>query len=100
VSPDANEDYLARIGSRSIDCRVWRKRFYDFNVWSEKKQLEKLDCMHGNPVQRELVTSPADVPWSSWRFYHLNDTSIPAHGPSLPNQIRRHACTAYLCRSA
>jgi putative transposase len=56
--------------------RVWQRRFYDFNVWSEKKRLEKLDYMHGNPVRQGLVNSPADWPWSSWRFYHLNDTSV------------------------
>lgn len=55
--------------------RVWQRRFYDFNVWSEKKRLEKLDYMHGNPVKRRLVETPADWPWSSWRFYHLDDRS-------------------------
>jgi putative transposase len=58
--------------------RVWQRRFYDFNVWSEKKRLEKLDYMHGNPVKRGLAKSPADWPWSSWRFYHLNDTRVLA----------------------
>ncbi len=33
------------------EYRVWRRRFYPFNVYSEKKRLEKLDYMHGNPVQ-------------------------------------------------
>jgi hypothetical protein len=28
--------------------RVWQRRFYDMNIWSEKK-LEKLDTMHNNP---------------------------------------------------
>lgn len=48
--------------------RVWQRRFYDFNVWSESKRLEKLQYMHGNPVERKLVESPVDWPWSSWRF--------------------------------
>src|SRR5262245_61118678 len=43
--------------------RVWQRRFYDFNVvWSESKRLEKLQYMHGNPVKRRLVASPADWP--------------------------------------
>ncbi len=58
--------------------RVWQRRFYDFNVWSESKRLEKLQYMHGNPVKRRLVENPADWPWSSWRFYHLGDTSVLA----------------------
>ena len=56
--------------------RVWQRRFYDFNVWSEEKRLEKLDYMHANPVQRRLVDSPAAWPYSSWRHYHLQDCSV------------------------
>ena len=51
-------------------------RFYPFNVYSERKRLEKLDYMHNNPVKRRLVSSPDQWPWSSSRFYHLNDTSV------------------------
>jgi len=58
--------------------RVWQRRFYDFNVWSEEKRLEKLEYMHGNPVKRRLVKSAADWPWSSWRFYHFDDASVLA----------------------
>jgi putative transposase len=56
--------------------RVWQRRFYPFNVYSEKKRLEKLNYMHGNPVQRGLVTSPDQWLWSSWRFYHWDDASL------------------------
>jgi putative transposase len=58
--------------------RVWQRRFYDLNVWSDKKRLEKLSYMHGNPVKRGLVSSPDQWPWSSFRFYHLHDTSVLA----------------------
>jgi putative transposase len=56
--------------------RVWQRRFYPFNVYSEKKRLEKLDYMHNNPVQRGLVSSADQWPWSSFRFYYLNDSSV------------------------
>ncbi len=67
--------------------RVWQRRFYPFNVYSEKKRLEKLDYMHNNAMKRGLVpgisicSSLATChcslwPWSSWRFYFLQDTSI------------------------
>ena len=49
--------------------RFWQKRFYDFNVWSEKKLKEKLEYMHANPVQRKLVRHAREWPWSSWSFY-------------------------------
>jgi putative transposase len=44
----------------------WQRRFYDLNVWGEKKLREKLEYMHANPVQRKLVRDPKDWPWSSW----------------------------------
>jgi len=47
----------------------WEARFYDFNVWSEKKRVEKLNYMHGNPVKRALVESPEQWRWSSYRHY-------------------------------
>ncbi len=36
----------------------WQRRFYDFNVWSQPKEVEKLKYMHRNPVVRGLVESP------------------------------------------
>jgi putative transposase len=57
-------DVSAREGAH-----FWQRRFYDFNVWSEKKLREKLQYMHANPVQRKLVQHPRDWPWSSWGFY-------------------------------
>ena len=50
-------------------AHFWQRRFYDFNVWSEKKLTEKLEYMHANPVQRKLVQHPQDWPWSSWSHY-------------------------------
>jgi len=56
--------------------RLWQRRFYPFNVFSESKLQQKLDYMHNNPVTRGLVNSPEDWPWSSWRFYYWEDASI------------------------
>jgi putative transposase len=47
----------------------WQARFYDFNVYTEKKKKEKLEYMHGNPVTRKLVSHPKDWAWSSWSNY-------------------------------
>jgi REP-associated tyrosine transposase len=48
---------------------VWQHRFYDFNVWSERKRIEKLRYMHRNPVKRGLVLEPEQWAWSSYRYY-------------------------------
>jgi putative transposase len=53
---------------------IWQKRFYDFNVWSERKRVEKLNYMHHNPVKRELVASPELWRWSSYRAYAFGAT--------------------------
>jgi putative transposase len=51
-------------------------RFYDFNVWTEEKRIEKLDYIHNNPVRRGLVASPEEWRWSSYRWY-LNREAGP-----------------------
>ena len=56
-------------GRTREEAHFWQRRFYDFNVWSEKKLKEKLEYMHANPVQRKLVEHPKDWPWSSWAHY-------------------------------
>jgi len=48
---------------------VWQRRFYDFNVWSARKRIEKLVYMHRNPVWRKLVEEPEQWRWSSYRYY-------------------------------
>jgi putative transposase len=48
---------------------VWQKRFYDFNVWSDRKRIEKLRYMHRNPVKRGLVEQAEQWKWSSFRSY-------------------------------
>lgn len=59
----------------------WQRRFYDFNVWSEKKRIEKLRYMHRNPVKRGLVDRPDLWAWSSFRLY--------AHGEQGPVKVQR-----------
>lgn len=76
-------------GTPSVDGvkksnHFWQARFYDFNVWTEKKRIEKLRYIHRNPVVRGLVASPEQWRWSSFRWYLLrevgpvkiNDTEI------------------------
>jgi putative transposase len=50
--------------------RFWQRRYYDFNVYSRAKLLEKLQYMHENPVNAGLVEHPGDWPWSSWYYYY------------------------------
>ncbi len=56
-------------GSKTETGQVWQERFYDFNVWTGKKEKEKLQYMHYNPVKRGLASQPGGWAWSSYRFY-------------------------------
>ncbi len=49
--------------------RLWQPGFYDFNIFSEEKLLEKLDYIHSNPVRAGFVLSPGDYKWSSYEEY-------------------------------
>lgn len=51
----------------------WLPRYYDFNVFSDRKKTEKLRYMHRNPVTRGLTHKPEDYRWSSFRFYALRE---------------------------
>ena len=64
--------------------RMWQARFYDYNVWTQPKRVEKIRYIHRNPVRRGLVKSPEQWRWSSFRAYaygeagpvRVNDWSV------------------------
>jgi len=56
--------------------RLWQTRFFDFNVGSEHKRIEKLRYMHRNPVTAGLVDSPEKWRWSSFRFYLYGEPGV------------------------
>jgi putative transposase len=65
---------LKQISARKMqgkagDSSFWQKRYYDFNVFSQRKFVEKLRYMHRNPVKRGLVENPEEWKWSSYCHY-------------------------------
>ena len=65
---DALKGLKLSIALRSPQKPFWSARYYDFNVFTEKKRIEKLKYIHRNPVARELVNRPED--WVSSSFLH------------------------------
>ncbi len=61
------------IGDRQ---HFWQARYYDFNVWTRRKRIEKLRYIHRNPVKRGLVNKPEDWAWSSYRHYFTGAESV------------------------
>ncbi len=54
----------------------WQARYYDFNVYTNVKHIEKLKYMHRNPVTRGLVKKPEDWQWSSFQHYRTGNRGI------------------------
>jgi putative transposase len=54
----------------------WQARYYDFNVFTDRKRAEKLRYLHRNPVTRGLVVQPADWKWSSFRHYWTGERAV------------------------
>jgi len=63
------------VSKRLTQRPFWQTRYYDFNILTRDKRVEKLKYMHRNPVVRELVPCPEDWPWSSYRHYLLNEST-------------------------
>ncbi len=57
------------VSVRQGQGRFWQARYYDFNVYTSRKLVEKLRYMHRNPVARGLAAKPGDWAWSSFRHY-------------------------------
>ncbi len=57
------------VSMRRGERPFWQARYYDFNVHSEEKRVEKLRYMHRNPVVRGLCAKPEEWKWSSFRHY-------------------------------
>jgi len=55
-------------------AHIWQARFYDYNVRSRHKRVEKLRYIHRNPVKRGLVEKPEQWRWSSFRAYAYQES--------------------------
>ena len=62
--------------------QFWQSRYYDFNVFTHPKWIEKLKYIHHNPVERGLVNKAEDWPWSSfnhWATGEIGRVEIESH---------------------
>jgi len=61
------------IGTFDLLDPIWQRGFYDFNVYSPRVALEKLNYMRWNPVRAGLVETPAAWMFGSARFYEQGE---------------------------
>jgi len=64
------------VSKQSMQRPFWLPRYYDFNVFSEEKRIEKLKYMHRNPVARGLAQRPEEWRWSSFRHYLTGEIGV------------------------
>ena len=70
--------------------RFWQTRYYDFNVCSSEKRVEKLKYIHRNPVRRGLVGRPEDWPWGSYRHYAMRELGVVEIESPWTSYLREH----------
>ena len=51
-------------------CRIFQEDSFVFNIYSLPKLEQKLNYIHKNPVEAELVCDEKDWPYSSWHDYY------------------------------
>ncbi len=75
------------VSKLSTQHPFWLTRYYDFNVFTHNKVIEKLQYMHMNPVARGLVSTREAWPHSSYRHYLLNESSpVQITHPNSPQK--------------
>ena len=74
----------------------WQARYYDFNVWTERKCIEQLRYIHRNPVKRGLCGNPEDCPALSSFFKAGDSNATLLHlkrqilQPAVPLNLQNH----------
>jgi putative transposase len=72
----AVQAFKLSVSLRSRERPFWQAHYYDFNISSHEKFVEKLRYIHRNPVRRGLVAKPEDWKWSSFRHYQTGVRGI------------------------
>jgi putative transposase len=70
------------VAVQSNERPFWEKRYYDFNVFTDKKTTEKLSYMHRNPYTRGLIQERDGWAWSSrhhWWTGDIGTVEIESH---------------------
>jgi len=69
-NPIELENY--RSTQRGRQYHFWERRPYKATMYNREVANQKLDYMHYNPVKAGLCERPEDYPYSSAKFYELN----------------------------
>ena len=96
------------VSLRSRERPFWQAHYYDFNVDTHEKFVEKLRYIHRNPVRRGLVTSLEEWKWSSYRHYLTglqgtveieSEWTAQRRGGQSPEWLRYRSCASPVPKS-
>ncbi len=73
---DAVKAVKLSVTLRRRERPFWQAHYYDFNISSHQKFVEKLRYIHRNPVKRGLALTPEHYPWSSFRHYVTGERGV------------------------
>lgn len=54
----------------------WQKCFYDFNIYTQEKYLEKLNYIHNNQYKDTRIQDPDAYPYSSMKFLETGNGAL------------------------
>jgi hypothetical protein len=74
---------------------VCQRRFHHFNLWSERKRIEKPRYMHRNLMKRGLLLEPEHWQWSSYRSYAYHEQGRVEIN-QCPNAVMKVRAVAWL----
>lgn len=70
-------------GKRHHTYRIWQRDFYDFNILTEERFLEKLKYMYNNPLRKGLSENVLEYKFSdAVRYFGSGD--FGSGDPKLP----------------
>ena len=85
------------VSVRGREKPFWQAHYYDFNVYTHPKFVEKLRYIHRNPMRRGMVAKPEHWRWSSYRHYQTgvrgtveieSEWTAAERGGQLPEWLR------------
>jgi len=86
------------VSMRSRERPFWQAHYYDFNVSTHAKFVEKLRYIHRNPVKRSLVAKPEDWRWSSFRHYQTGTRGTVEIESTWTARERGWQLTEWICQ--
>jgi putative transposase len=57
--------------------KVWQDRYYETGIRGSLELIKKVEYIHNNPVRANIVLSPEEYPFSSFRHYFCYSQEMP-----------------------